>query len=66
MITPEELTRLNSFKNNNSSIITDFEYMRFKSQFQYFLKSSSLINRYNLLGIMNRITDDIRWNISDF
>lgn len=66
MITQEELVRLNSFKKDNPSIITEFEYMRFKSQFQYFLKSSTLTNRYNLLGIMNKITDDIRWNISDF
>lgn len=66
MITPEELTRLNSFKSKNPTTITEFEYMRFKSQFQYFVKSSTLCNRFNLLAIMNKITEDIRWNINDY
>ena len=67
MITEEELTKLNSFKNKNPTGLTKTEYMRFKGNFQYFLKNTeSINNQFRLLEIINKITEDIRWNINDF
>ena len=66
MINKEELAKLNQYR-NGLSMLSNVDYMLFKSHIRYFLKSrGNELFGFNLKTAMHNLADDVCKNYDDF